>query len=71
MAADQEQAADRRAEHDAEVDATRTDAYAASCRSGGTRSATIAWSAPPPIEPPMPARRDEPETEPDVVADEA
>ena len=31
--------------------ATRTDAYAASCRSGATRSATIAWSAAPPSEP--------------------
>ena len=31
--------------------ATRTDAYAASCRSGATRSAIIAWSAAPPSDP--------------------
>ncbi len=46
------------------------DAYPASCRSGGTRSATIAWSAPMPIEPPMPASRDQRETEQTLSADE-
>jgi hypothetical protein len=37
--------------------ATRTAAYAASWRSGGTRSATIAWSAAPPSWKKSPPRR--------------
>ena len=36
--------------------ATRTDAYAAWCRSGATRSATIAWETEPPSAPKTPAR---------------
>ena len=36
-------------------DATRTDAYADSCRSGATRSATIACETEPPSEPIIPA----------------